>query len=87
MTGRHAWWRPDWPRGPPRATRELSWRWTGPRARGAAGAGPSGWDGEFNAVPEDAGGLKRCEYATIECYRVGNGQVATRVTVSELDAR
>ena len=59
--------------------------WT--RARRAAGAGPSGWDGEFIEVPQDAWGLKPGEYATVEVQRVGERQVATRVTVSELDTR
>ena len=57
--------------------------WT--RARRATGAGPSGWDGEFIEVPQDAWELKRGEYATIELEGAGKGQVATRVTVSELD--
>jgi len=52
-----------------------------------AGAGPSGWDGEFIEVPQDAWELKPGEYATVECQRVGKRQVATRVTVSELDTR
>jgi hypothetical protein len=59
--------------------------WT--RARRAAGAGPSGWDGEFIEVPQDTWGLKPGEYATVEVQRVGKRQVATRVTVSELDTR
>jgi len=59
--------------------------WT--RARRAAGAGPSGWDGEFIEVPQDAWGLKPGEYATVEVQRVGERQVATRVTVTELDTR
>lgn len=59
--------------------------WT--RARRAAGAGPAGWDGEFIEVPQDAWGLKPGEYATVELQRVGKGDVATRVTVSELDTR
>jgi hypothetical protein len=59
--------------------------WT--RARRAAGAGSSGWDGEFIEVPQDAWGLKPGEYATVELQRVGKRQVAARVTVSELDTQ
>jgi len=59
--------------------------WT--RARRAAGAGPSGWEGEFIEVPQDAWGLKPGEFATVELQRAGKRQVATRVTVSELDTR
>jgi hypothetical protein len=59
--------------------------WT--RARRATGAGPSGWDGEFMEVPQDAWGLKPGEYATVELQPAGKGQVATRVTVSELDTQ
>ena len=59
--------------------------WT--RARRAAGAGPSGWDGEFIEAPQDAWGVKPGEYATVELQRAGKRQVATRVTVSELDTR
>lgn len=59
--------------------------WT--RARRATGAGPSGWDGELIEVPQDAWGLKPGEYATVELQRVGERQVATRVTVSELDTQ
>ena len=59
--------------------------WT--RARRAAGVGPSGWHGEFIEAPQDAWGLKRGEYATVELERVGTRQVATRVTVSELDTQ
>jgi hypothetical protein len=70
-----------------RVTVELdgSTAWT--RARRAAGADPSGWDGEFIEVPQDAWGLKPGDYATVEVQRVGERQVATRVTVSELDTR
>lgn len=59
--------------------------WT--RARRASGAGPSGWDGEFIEVPQDAWGLKSGEYATLDLQRAGKRRVATRVTVSELDTR
>lgn len=59
--------------------------WT--RARRAAGADPSGWDGEFIEIPQDAWGIKPGDYATVEIQRVGKRRVAVQVTVSELDTR
>ena len=59
--------------------------WT--RARRAAGAGPSGWDGELVEAPQGAWEVKPGDYVTVEVPREGKRGVAVRVTVVELDTR